>query len=48
MTADVMAGCRERCLEVGMDDLIGKPVAMEALFEAIRKWAPVKGERTRA
>jgi signal transduction histidine kinase/ligand-binding sensor domain-containing protein/DNA-binding response OmpR family regulator len=42
MTADAMAGCRERCLGAGMDDFIAKPVAMEALFEALRKWAPVK------
>jgi CheY-like chemotaxis protein len=42
MTADAMAGCRERCLEAGMDDFVGKPVAMEALFEAIRSWTPVK------
>jgi CheY-like chemotaxis protein len=42
MTADAMAGCREQCLEAGMDDFIAKPVAMEALFEALRKWAPVK------
>jgi signal transduction histidine kinase/CheY-like chemotaxis protein/ligand-binding sensor domain-containing protein len=39
MTADAMAGCREQCLEAGMDDFIAKPVAMEALFEALRKWA---------
>jgi CheY-like chemotaxis protein len=37
-----MAGCREQCLEAGMDDFISKPVAMEALFEALRRWAPVK------
>jgi signal transduction histidine kinase/ligand-binding sensor domain-containing protein/CheY-like chemotaxis protein len=42
MTADVMAGCREQCLEVGMDDFIAKPVAMEALFEALRRWALAK------
>jgi signal transduction histidine kinase/ligand-binding sensor domain-containing protein/DNA-binding response OmpR family regulator len=42
MTADAMAGCRERCLEAGMDDFIAKPVAMEALFESLRRWAPVK------
>jgi CheY-like chemotaxis protein len=42
MTADAMAGCREQCLEAGMDDFISKPVAMEALFEALRRWAPVK------
>jgi CheY-like chemotaxis protein len=42
MTADAMAGCRERCLEAGMDDFISKPVAMETLFGALQKWAPVK------
>jgi CheY-like chemotaxis protein len=42
MTADVMAGCREQCLEAGMDDFITKPVAMEALFESLQRWAPVK------
>jgi signal transduction histidine kinase/ligand-binding sensor domain-containing protein/CheY-like chemotaxis protein len=42
MTAEVMAGCREQCLEAGMDDFIAKPVAIEAVFEALRKWMPVK------
>jgi signal transduction histidine kinase/CheY-like chemotaxis protein len=42
MTADAMAGCRERCLEAGMDDFVGKPVAMEALFKALQRWVPVK------
>jgi CheY-like chemotaxis protein len=42
MTADAMAGCREQCLAAGMDDFVGKPVAMEALFEALQRWAPVK------
>jgi CheY-like chemotaxis protein len=42
MTADAMAGCRERCLEAGMDDIVTKPVAMEALFEALQRWVPAK------
>jgi CheY-like chemotaxis protein len=42
MTADAMGGCRERCLEAAMDDFVGKPVAIEALFEALRRWGPVK------
>jgi CheY-like chemotaxis protein len=42
MTADAMAGCRERCLQAGMDDFVGKPVAMEALYEALQRWAPAK------
>ena len=43
MTADAMAGCREQCLAAGMDDFIAKPVAMEAMFEALQRWAPAKG-----
>jgi CheY-like chemotaxis protein len=42
MTAEAMTGCREQCLEAGMDDFISKPVAMDALFEALRRWAPAK------
>jgi CheY-like chemotaxis protein len=42
MTADVMAGCREQCLEAGMDDFIAKPVTTEALFEALRRWPLLK------
>jgi two-component system sensor histidine kinase/response regulator len=42
MTAEVLAGCRDQCLAAGMDDHIAKPVKMETLFEALRKWVPVK------
>jgi signal transduction histidine kinase/DNA-binding response OmpR family regulator len=42
MTAEVMAGCREQCLEAGMDDFIAKPVTMAALMEVLRRWAPTK------
>ena len=42
MTAEVLAGCREQCLAAGMDDHIGKPVKMDFLFEAIRRWVPAK------
>jgi len=38
MTAEVLAGCREQCLAAGMDDHIGKPISMQALFEALRNW----------
>lgn len=38
MTANVMSGDRERCLEVGMDDYIGKPVQQDQLGTVLRKW----------
>lgn len=38
MTAEVLTGCRELCLEAGMDDHLPKPVKMEFLFEILRKW----------
>jgi signal transduction histidine kinase/CheY-like chemotaxis protein/HPt (histidine-containing phosphotransfer) domain-containing protein len=38
MTANVMRGDRERCLEAGMDDYIPKPVRLEDLDAALRRW----------
>jgi CheY-like chemotaxis protein len=40
MTAEAMAGSRERCLAAGMDDHIAKPVKVEDLFDALMKWVP--------
>jgi two-component system sensor histidine kinase/response regulator len=37
MTAHAMKGDRERCLQVGMDDYVAKPIQSEQLFEVIER-----------
>jgi len=48
MTAHAMKGDRERCLEAGMDDYISKPIAPQALAEALEKWMETPQERSPA
>jgi|GEM_PF-2624954 len=38
MTADAMAGTRERCLRAGMDDYISKPMSEEDLRYTLSRW----------
>ena len=38
MTANVMQGDRDRCLEVGMDDYISKPFSVSVFIEKTRAW----------
>ena len=38
MTANAMAADRDRCLEVGMNDHIAKPVDPDQLFGALSRW----------
>ncbi len=45
VTAEAMAGDRERCLEAGMNDYITKPIRPEELVAAIRR-APTEASRS--
>lgn len=38
MTANAMQGDRERCLEVGMDDYVTKPINSKMLLATLEKW----------
>jgi len=40
LTANAMAGDRERCLTEGMDDYLSKPFRKKQLAELLERWAP--------
>ena len=44
LTANAVAGDRERCLAVGMDDYLGKPFTLDSLRQVLMRWLPAHAE----
>jgi signal transduction histidine kinase/ActR/RegA family two-component response regulator len=40
LTASVLAGDRETCLQAGMDDFVAKPFTYDELMAVVKKWLP--------
>jgi CheY-like chemotaxis protein len=45
VTANVMMGDRDDCMQAGMDDYMSKPIELDELLNKLEKWAPVIKER---
>ncbi|MFP5374839.1 MAG: ATP-binding protein [Gammaproteobacteria bacterium] len=43
MTANAMAGDRQKCLDAGMDDYLAKPVTRGQLESCLHRWLPAAG-----
>lgn len=45
MTANAQIGEKEKCIEIGMNDYLTKPVEQQELFKKIRQWLPSLQEK---
>jgi CheY-like chemotaxis protein len=43
ITAHALKGDREKCLEVGMDDYMSKPISPDRLAEKVQSWLAAPG-----
>lgn len=43
MTADAMTGVKEKCIELGMNDMVAKPIDPDEMFGAMVKWIKADG-----
>ncbi len=46
MVAKTVKGDQERCLEMGMNDVLNKPVQLESLKQLLDKWLPEQPKRS--
>lgn len=45
MTANVMQGDREKCLDAGMNDHLGKPIEPDQVWQKLRQWIAPRSTR---
>ena len=46
LTANAFAEDKQRCLEAGMNDHLGKPIIPEAFYAMLLKWLPTNARAT--